>query len=77
MSVFIHRTQYPFKGGTMSNATTVTGPIVITWPEDEYLSEADEASYNAYAAYRVDADARGARRVFATFEAWIANEVTP
>jgi len=43
------------------------------WPKDEYLSEADEALYDAYAAYRVDADASNARRVFLTFESWLSN----
>ena len=36
-------------------------------------SEADEALYDAYAAYRVDADATGARKVFGSFESWLEN----
>jgi hypothetical protein len=53
--------------------TDTNKSIVITWPKDEYLSEEDEALYDAYAAYRVDAEAGGARRVFLTFESWLLN----
>jgi len=51
--------------------------IVITWPKDEYLSEADHRLYDAYAAYRVDAEGSGARRVFLTFESWLINREAP